>query len=105
VNRTLADKKTKSELVSEIARRIGVRPPLMSTGSTEPRKIFELVISELGLGFETSGLTKPNLAKRICELAGVRWTDATCASTGSTVTREGLLRVLRAVVFLTGGEG
>ncbi|MEX2375392.1 MAG: hypothetical protein WD942_07365 [Dehalococcoidia bacterium] len=93
---------TKEEIVGEIARRIGVASPRMSTGSTEPREIFELVNESLGLRLEAHGhLTKPDLARGIVEAAGLQWLP-TYESHGGTVTRPGLLGVLKAVELLLG---
>lgn len=90
----------KSDLVAAIATELGVEPPRMSTGSTEPKEIFLLVNEVLGLGLPT-GLTKPELARGIVESSGEVWT-ATCESRGGTVTAEGIQRVLDAVRFFAG---
>lgn len=89
----------KVDLVWSIAQAIGVEPPRMSTGSTEPKEIFLLVNDTLALGLSTK-LTKPEMAKGIVELAGFSW-PITAESRGGTVTAEGLLQVLRAVEFFT----
>lgn len=52
---------TKQEIVAEIARLVSVPAPPMSTGSTEPRKIFSEVNAQLGLGLDNE-LGKPRLA-------------------------------------------
>lgn len=93
---------TKRELVAEIAERLGVPAPPISTGATEPRRIFELVVEELGLAIELDSHTKPDLAHEICRSAEVEWSVIRCESSGGTVTKEGLLRVLEAVNRLTG---
>lgn len=87
----------KDEIVVEIARLIGVDPPAMSTGSTEPRTIFVLVNDRLGLGLDTRS-DKPGLARAIVEASGDRWLP-TYESRGSTVTKDGLYAVLHAVEF------
>ena len=87
----------KGDLVIEIARRLGHEPPRMSTGSTEPRAIFSMVNDHLGLGLHES-LGKPDLARAIVEASGARW-EPDFESRGATVTRQGLLAVLRAVDF------
>ena len=92
---------TKEELVAEIAGLLGVRPPPMSTGSTEPRRIFELVNEVLGIGLPVEHLTKPELARAIVESAGHVW-PATAESSGGTVTNTGLVAVLNAVRFFCG---
>lgn len=72
----------------------------MSTGSTEPRKIFILVDQVLGLGIDQH-LDKPGLARAIVEAAGFDWSPA-FESRGSTVTRDGLLAVWEAVRLFLG---
>ena len=89
--------KTKEDYVREIAERLGVEVPHMSTGSTEPRAIFDLVNSTLGLGIEVD-LTKPELAQNIVESTGQSW-NADYESRGGTVTRKGLHAILQAVDF------
>ncbi len=87
----------KDVIVAEVARLIGVEPPAMSTGSSEPRAIFLLVNDRLGLGLDERA-DKPGLARGIVEASGDRWLP-TYESRGSTVTRDGLVAVLRAVEF------
>ncbi len=86
---------TKADIVWNIALKLGVEPPKMSTGSTEPREIFELVNETLGLGIDAR-LTKPDMAREIVEAAGATW-NAHYESRGGTVTKAGLLAVLVAV--------
>lgn len=90
---------SKADLVSEIARLIGVGPPPMSTGSTEPRQIFVLANDRLGLGIDP-GLGKPDLARSIVEASGERW-HPDYESRGATVTKSGLVAVLHAVQLFT----
>lgn len=87
----------KVEIVGEIARLIGVQPPQMSTGSTEPREIFDLVNHTLGLGVDAR-TDKPGIARGIVEAAGLRWAPD-FESRGATVTKSGLVAVLEAVQF------
>ena len=89
---------TKLDLIVEIAHLIGRTAPAMSTGSTEPREIFESVNDELGLGLEMRRLDKPGLARAIVEASGGTWTPD-CESRGSTVTLDGLIAVRDAVKF------
>ena len=91
-------RQAKADLVAAIAGEIGVATPHMSTGSTEPREIFELVNDTLGL--RLSG-TKPELARGIVEASGEAWL-AEYESRGGTVTKDGLNAVLRAVRFFLG---
>jgi hypothetical protein len=93
--------KTKEQLVIAIADLLGVSAPPMSTGSTEPRAIFDLVNEALGLNLPASSLTKPELAMAIVEAAGQTW-PATAESRGGTVTADGLAAVLSAVQFFLG---
>jgi hypothetical protein len=86
---------TKADIVWNIAIKLGVEAPKMSTGSTEPREIFEIVNSSLGLGIDER-LTKPDMARQIVEAAGMTW-NAHCESRGGTVTKVGLEAVLEAV--------
>ena len=90
-------KYTKKEIVDEIARLIGVASPPLSTGSTEPREIFEHINRELGLGIDRAS-SKPEYAREIVERAGIIWSPD-CESRGSTVTFNGLRLVLNAVHF------
>jgi hypothetical protein len=90
-------KSTKQQVIESISNLIGVDAPEMSTGSTEPKKIFELINAQLGLGIEPDR-AKPEFAREIVERAGLVWSPD-CESRGSTVTLEGLILVLDAVRF------
>jgi hypothetical protein len=87
----------KDEIVEAIAHALGVAAPPMSTGSTEPRRIFELVNDRLGLGLDPK-LGKPELARGIVTASGAEW-HPDCESRGATVTKAGLNAVLTAVHF------
>lgn len=87
----------KSDIVAEIARLVGADTPPMSTGSTEPKKIFVLVNERLGLGVDPSA-HKVATAKGIVEASGATW-QPDFDSRGATVTRKGLIAVLDAVKF------
>lgn len=89
----------KKMIVDEIASLVGVSPPSMSSGSTEPRRLFELVNDSLGLGL--AARTKQGMAREIIELSGGSWLSA-YGSSGATVTRDGLLAVLAAIQIITG---
>lgn len=95
----MAEKASKYELILEIASLLEVPPPKMSTGSTEPKQLFELINDLLGLGISPD-LQKPQMARQIVELSGGIW-PSEGESTGGTVTRVGLKKVLEAVVFFT----
>lgn len=90
---------TKTEIVAQIAKQLGVSPPPMSSGSTEPKEIFVLIDEVLGLQIGPSS-AKQKLAKEIVEATGNKW-KISYESAGATVTKEGLLAVLSAVEFLT----
>lgn len=89
----------KKDVVVEIAATLGREAPKMSTGSTEPRAIFDMVNEELALGLP-SGLTKPQIAQAIVESTGEVWAPD-FESRGGTVTLMGLCAVRDAVRFYT----
>ncbi|MCA1713079.1 MAG: hypothetical protein LC789_16140 [Actinobacteria bacterium] len=93
---------TKTQIVERIAGRLGVESPPMSSGSTEPKRIFELIVEELSLPIEPEKLTKPDLAHAIVKEAELRWSPVTCESSGGTVTKAGLDLVWQAVEILIG---
>jgi hypothetical protein len=90
-------KKTKEDLVIEIAQLLRVTPPRMSTGSTEPKELFIIIEEVLALGLDLSK-SKPEIARKIVESVGISW-DPNCESRGSTVTHRGLSKVLEAITF------
>jgi len=90
----------KKDVVIEIADVLGREAPKMSTGSTEPRAIFDMVNEELALGLST-GLTKPQIAQAIVESTGAVWAPD-FESRGGTVTLKGLQAVRDAVRFYVG---
>lgn len=93
---------TKAQIVEQIAERLGVETPPMSSGSTEPRRIFELIVEELSLPIEPDKFTKPDLAHEIVKSVDLHWSPVTCESSGGTVTRSGLDMVWQAVEILMG---
>jgi hypothetical protein len=93
-------RRLKVDIVAEIAGYIGIEVPHMSTGSTEPRALFDAVNVELGLGI-SDDLTKPQMAQAVVEAAGFVW-KGTHESNGGTVTTAGLIAVEEAVALLTG---
>ena len=98
----MIERRSKEEIVGEIAALIAAVPPKMSTGSTEPREIFELVNETLGLRVQRhKTLTKPELARAIVLSAGFAW-EPDFESRGGTVTWDGLNAVLGAVQMLVG---
>lgn len=92
-------RKLKVDYVHEIAELINVDPPHMSTGSTEPRAIFDLVNDAFGLGIDDAN-TKPELAREIVLASGKPW-NANYESRGGTVTLTGLQAVRDAVLYFT----
>jgi hypothetical protein len=90
----------KRDVVIDIAHALGKEAPRMSTGSTEPREIFDLINGELALGISRR-LTKPETARAIVESTGEVWMPD-FESRGGTVTLRGLQAVRAAVRFYTG---
>lgn len=90
----------KGDIVHMIASRLGRETPPMSTGSTEPRIIFDMINNELGLGISPS-LSKIEMARAIVESTGEPWAPG-FESRGGTVTLSGLRAVHEAVEFYTG---
>lgn len=92
---------TKQDAINEVIRIVGGSQVHVSRGSTEPKHLFILVAQWMGLDIDPH-LSKPNMGRAITQAAGINW-DSSCDSTqspsggGSTVTLEGLTRVLRAV--------
>jgi hypothetical protein len=91
--------RTKADIVAEISYQLGIEPPHMSTGSTEPKALFTAVNEQLGLGLDDE-LGKPDLARAIVEAAGMHWAPD-YESRGATVTANGLEAVAAAVRFFT----
>lgn len=100
--------RTKEGLVADIAHAIGRTPPPMSIGSTEPKRVLEMVVDRFALDIDKS-MSKPQLARAIVVAAGGVWDDS-CDSTsspsggGSTITLTGLERVLHAANSLRLGR-
>lgn len=91
----VAGRTSKADVVRTIAEKLGIPVPPMSTGSTEPRAIFDAVNRHLHLGIPVE-LTKPQTARAIVESTGRAWLP-TYDSRGGTVTLAGLRAVLAAV--------
>jgi hypothetical protein len=95
--------RSKTEIVEAIAELLNLpETPKMSTGSTEPREIFDKVNEVLGLGLNDRLRTKPDMARGIVEAAGFPWLPS-YESRGGTVTRAGLKAVLDSVRFFLNG--
>ena len=89
---------TKEEIAKEITTLLGVKPIPFSTGSTEPRELFICAAEILGIPILKVD-TKITLAKKLVEAGGQRWMP-NYESTGSTVTKSGLLAVLQSLQIL-----
>lgn len=94
-------RRTKQAVVDSIAEVCGEPAPPMSTGSTEPREIFDMCVSAIGLSGHFA--TKPEAARAVAEAAGMFW-GADCESRGGTVTLRGLLQVEAAMLLLLGSR-
>ena len=69
------------------------RPPeSLGPGSKERKSVLINLAADLGLAVDTRA-AKPILGQQMAEMLGVGW-DTSCWSTGSTVTLEGLNRIL-----------
>lgn len=87
----------KIQIANEITDLLRIDKVHFSTGSTEPKALFLLIVEALGLGIEPS-LPKPVLARRIVESAGLAWLPDH-ESTGGTVTLKGLEAVKSSVEY------
>ncbi len=84
-------------MANQITDLLGLPNVQFSTGSTEPRELFLQVAEALGIDIAGAG-TKPGIAKKIVESAGVPW-QVDYESSGSTITLKGLKAVHSAVEF------
>ena len=98
----MTQRPSKEDLIMEISSMLGITPPKVSTGSTEPKELFILINELLGLAIP-GNLQKPDVAQQIVELSGGTWTTD-CESSGGTVTHLGLEKVRDAVSFFTRSE-
>jgi hypothetical protein len=87
----------KIDIANDITDLLRVEKVHFSTGSTEPKELFLLIVEALGLGIE-SNLTKPVIARRIVESAGLVWLPDH-ESTGGTVTLKGMEVVKSSVEY------
>lgn len=94
-------RRTKQSVVESIAELCGEPAPPMSTGSTEPREIFDMCAEAIGI--EGPFATKPEAARAVAEAGGMFW-GADCDSRGGTVTLRGLLQVEAAMRLLLGSR-
>jgi hypothetical protein len=91
-------------LVDDICRNAGIAPRQLGRGSTEPIELFIDLATKFSVPIGDSR-SKPEIAKSIVEHSGGEWSDecdsrGSASGGGSTVTGEGLRRVLNAVVAL-----
>lgn len=83
---------SKFEAVNKISLLTQSGPETLGPGSKERKSV--LINLHKGLGFGNAPeLPKTELAERIAQRLGVEW-DSSCYSTGETITREGLNRLL-----------
>lgn len=78
----------KLEAVARIAALTHAEPQTLGPGSKERKSVMINLARDLGLSVDEQ-LAKPDLGAALAERLGVGW-DATCWSTGSTVTLDGL---------------
>jgi hypothetical protein len=91
--------KSKQQIMDEISAITHIPQFHCSSGSTEPREFFTSLAEQLGLHESIKGLTKPEIAKFLCQSLGGSW-GPHCESSGSTVTREGLEVLYDQLKFL-----
>jgi len=91
--------KTKQDILDEISDLAGIQKFYVSSGSTEPRAFFVALAIQLGITDFKQRMTKPELARLICYSLGGIW-DFDCESSGSTVTKQGLINILEGLRFL-----
>lgn len=91
--------KSKQQIMDDISELTHIPSFRCSSGSTEPREFFVALAEQLGLHESIKGLSKPEIAKFLCQSLGGVW-GSHCESSGSTVTREGLEALYEQLVFL-----
>jgi hypothetical protein len=84
--------RSKIEAVNRISTLTNSGPEVLGPGGKERKSVFVNLTNGLGLGLDTS-LSKVDLGAELADALGVTWTP-TCASTGYTITLEGLNVVL-----------
>lgn len=90
---TLVDaKKPKLLIVNEISSLTHSGPETLGPGSKERKSVLENLYKKLGFG-NPATFTKRKLAAELARHLNMPW-DSSCESTGETLTREGLSRIL-----------
>ncbi|WP_432457384.1 hypothetical protein [Cellulomonas iranensis] len=89
----------KAEVVAEIATESDLPDPGIGVGSSVSSRFF----GQLAVRWGVPSGSMPDIGKAIVEKAGGRWDEA-CFSLGSTVTVEGLERILAATRRLRASE-
>jgi hypothetical protein len=89
-----AEARNKLEAVSRLGRLNGAGPETLGPGSKERKSVLVNLGRALGLTLDER-LSKPELGAALAEALGTTW-DASCWSTGSTLTLVGLNRLLLA---------
>lgn len=85
---------SKLEAVSRLGRLNGREPERLGPGSKERKSVLVNLAAALGLAVDTKA-SKPDLGAEIARALRTSW-DRSCYSTGSTLTLEGLNRLLLA---------
>jgi len=87
----------KFEAVNRLSRAAGGGAETLGPGSKERKSVLVTVARSLNLDPSVESLAKPELGRVLAGKVGARWDEA-CWSTGSTVTLEGLNRILEGVL-------
>lgn len=93
--------RSKIEAVNRISQLTGSGPEVLGPGGKERKSVFENLAIRADLGLDIA-LSKVDLGEALARRFGVVWTE-TCASTGYTITLEGLNVVLAGAERLLRG--
>ena len=91
----------KFEAVNRLSRAAGGGPETLGPGSKERKSVLVTVARSLALDPGVESLSKPELGRAIAGAVGATW-DESCWSTGSTITLEGLNRILEGLLSQVG---
>jgi hypothetical protein len=86
---------TKQQILDDVCDILRIERWRVSRGSTEPRDALRAIARSLGIAHECSA-PKTEIARLIVESAGLIWMPR-YESTGSTVTKSGLIALRTAV--------